>query len=122
MSALELWFYFTVLPNLETAADALTFVSAMAFILLLFISVIFDDDARKAEAVERRAAAVSKRWWIALTVLVCSITVGVLAPTERQIAMIVGGYVATNIEGVEKLPANVVRAANAFLERLANEE
>ena len=37
-------------------------------------------------------------------------------PNEKQMMYLIGGYVATNTEGVEKLPKNVVDAANRFLE------
>ena len=48
-------------------------------------------------------------------ILVCGF-IGVLIPGERAMYTIVGGYIATNIEDVEKLPANTVKALNKLLE------
>lgn len=42
-------------------------------------------------------------------------------PSERQMYIILGGYAATNVEGINKLPANLVGAANAYLEKMAKE-
>lgn len=38
-------------------------------------------------------------------------------PSSKQAWMIVGAYVATNIEGIDKLPKNTVKALNQFLEQ-----
>lgn len=44
-----------------------------------------------------------------------------LTPSEKQLYFIAGGYAATNVEGIEKLPSNLTKAANTWLERLAEE-
>lgn len=50
------------------------------------------------------------RWpWLANSIL----------PTEKQLYVIAGGYVATNTKDIAKLPDNVVKAANAWLEKAA---
>lgn len=43
-------------------------------------------------------------------------------PSERGMMTIVGGYFATNIENIEKLPPNLVNAANKFLEEYSKKE
>lgn len=46
----------------------------------------------------------------------------ILIPSTRDAMLIVGGYYATNIEGVKELPENVVDAANAFLKEYATDK
>jgi hypothetical protein len=41
-----------------------------------------------------------------------------MIPSEKALYKIIGAYAVTNIEGVEKLPPNIVKAANNFLEGL----
>jgi len=41
----------------------------------------------------------------------------VLTPSEKQMMYMIGGYAATNVENIEKLPKTVVNAANKFLEQ-----
>lgn len=38
-------------------------------------------------------------------------------PSTKGAMMMVGGYFATNLEGIEELPPNIVKAANAFLKQ-----
>jgi len=42
--------------------------------------------------------------------------IGLLIPTQDQMKYVVGGYVVTNVEGIQDLPKNVMGAANKFLE------
>ena len=39
-------------------------------------------------------------------------------PSEKSVYKIIGAYAVTNIEGIEKLPPNLVKAANNFLKGL----
>jgi hypothetical protein len=43
-------------------------------------------------------------------------------PSERQLKYILGGYVVTNIVGLNELPPNIIKAANKFLEDYAVDE
>jgi hypothetical protein len=45
-----------------------------------------------------------------------------LIPTTKEAYIIAGGYYVTNLEGVEKLPPNVVKAANKFIEQYTGVE
>lgn len=42
--------------------------------------------------------------------------VGNLVPDKEEMYTIIGGYFVTNIEGIDKLPENVIESANKFLE------
>lgn len=59
------------------------------------------------------------------TYVVSMVVVGLLSavtPTTNQAFMIMGGYYVTNIDDIEKLPPNVIKAANGFIENYLNEE
>jgi hypothetical protein len=60
-----------------------------------------------------------KKWGFAT--IVCSGLLAVLIPSEKQLYFIAGGYAATNITGIDKLPENVVKAANDWLEGVNKE-
>ncbi len=45
----------------------------------------------------------------------------VISPSSEQLYTVAGGYVATNTKDVAKLPDNVIKAANAWLEKAADE-
>lgn len=45
-----------------------------------------------------------------------------LLPGKAAIYTIAGGYLVTNVEGIEKLPPNMMGAANSFLEKFAKEQ
>lgn len=53
-----------------------------------------------------------------MTFVFClSSSVAVLTPTPKELAMILGGYYISNSEEVKKLPSNVVKTMNDFLEK-----
>ena len=60
-----------------------------------------------------------KKWGIATCVSISLIST--LIPSEKQLYFIAGGYAATNIAGIDKLPGNVVKAANDWLEGINKE-
>lgn len=59
-----------------------------------------------------RIAKYAKR---SLIVFFIAGTVSILAPSERDAYVIMGGYYATNNEEIKQLPENIVNASNAFL-------
>ena len=40
----------------------------------------------------------------------------IITPTKQTAYLMIGGYAVTNVEGIKELPANVIGAANHFLE------
>ena len=52
---------------------------------------------------------------IFVSLLILSIVGNVMAPSQKDAYVILGGYYATNNEEIKKLPENVVAASNAFL-------
>lgn len=56
-----------------------------------------------------------------LLVLPIATILHALTPTTKEAFMIIGGYALVNNEEVQKLPANVLGAANGFLEEYIQE-
>ncbi|OJW21223.1 MAG: hypothetical protein BGO49_24740 [Planctomycetales bacterium 71-10] len=89
-----------------------TFVTSP--ILLLIVHDVDVSDELKAMA---------KRW--AKRVVIAASACGLISPflpTRNDWYVMIGGYYVTQVEGIDKLPANVVGAANEFLERYQAEQ
>lgn len=54
-----------------------------------------------------------KRWLVYGAI---AFTIATFIPTNKQLAMIMGGYVVTNAESVGQIPDNTMKAINKFLE------
>ena len=61
-----------------------------------------------------------KKIYVVVPFIVMSLAMFI--PSEKQMMYIIGGYAATNVENIEKLPKNVVNAANKFLESYTDTE
>lgn len=105
----------TVISNLSySLAIILTFSLLVVFFatIFLFMPILLGDEEDSERA--KFTLKGMKPIYI-LCVVFCLF--GALLPSEKQIYLIIGGAYATNIDGIEKLPANVVKAANAFLDQ-----
>lgn len=43
-------------------------------------------------------------------------------PNEKQMMMLTGAYFVSNIEGIDKLPPNIIKAINSALENYGSDE
>lgn len=116
MSLFKLWFFFTVVPNLGGLAAGVITASVFAIIAGIIIYAMGRDAYREAGATN--VALGTRVFKTGLTTLVLASLLAVLAPSEKQMYLIAGGYVATNNAEVQKLPVAVLKSANAWLERL----
>jgi hypothetical protein len=58
--------------------------------------------------------------WVPRILLVIGVTfniVSALTPSQEKIALIFGGYMISNIDGVKDIPPNLVKAMNTVLEQ-----
>lgn len=110
MSMFDLWLLTTVIPGLDASVGlCMLLLGLVGGVLLMFCAfATFDNDDA--------APQLQKLSKIAVATWLCLLVLKTLLPNEDQLKWIVGGYFATNIEGVEQLPPNVIRAANKFLE------
>ena len=57
--------------------------------------------------------------WVVMGII-CLI-LSLFIPKDEHMHIIIGGYITTNTEGVEKLPTNLVNALNSFLETVVSD-
>ena len=115
MGLLTLWAVFT-LPSLASVIGVIAFLVALicgfAFIFCTVTAAIDDDEDMKKFA---RGVRPYVKW--ALVALFVTLFV----PSTDQMKYIIGGYLVTNIEHIDELPPNLVKAANRFLEEYTEE-
>lgn len=109
MSLLTLYLITTILPNLSLLMQGMLVFGLSALIMVVFFYGIM----------EAKLWPHTKAFVIGLCIVGA---VSCFIPDERQLALIIGGHFATNIEGIDKLPVNVVKAANSFLESVQEKE
>jgi len=115
-------YWILVLPNLGTAIGVVSSLLSIALIIYGFISIGFSDDNLYYTEASERPKVIAQRKskggkfikWSALPILIGMLST--LIPTDKQMMYMIGGYVVTNVQGIEKLPNNVIGAANKFLE------
>ena len=117
MDVLTLWAIFT-LPAVANNLQVIVFLAVALFGVGLvgYAACLSDDGEDVAKVIP--VWKVSKPWLIAASILW-----GVLlfVPSEKAMKYIIGGYLVTNIEHIDELPPNLVKAANRFLEEYTEE-
>jgi len=106
MSLFELYLLF-ILPEVGDLMVAISFFVLAAGVTIISIG-LFTDEMGKESARKIAKLVVAP----ALLILI----LGAFIPSKDAMKYIIGGYAVTNLEGIEKLPKNLVNAANAFLE------
>jgi uncharacterized BrkB/YihY/UPF0761 family membrane protein len=121
MSVFMLWLMIVFVPNIS-------FVTGLFFSNLMVISVVAgafgavkmliaqQDDDEDGRKMALRILKFAKK--VGVYAIVFALISSAL-PNERQLKYILGGYVFTNIAGLNELPPNILRAANKFLEDYA---
>jgi len=113
MSIFELYLIFTVVPALGGFAVFMLiaggFIGGATFLFY-----------------EEMVKGIGSRVALLISILKYSIPVAVVIvvflPNEAQMKYIIGGSYVTNIENIEKLPPNMIDAANKFLEKMNEAE
>ena len=109
MDLLTLYLIF-ILPNIQGVFIFLSIVTGVAILASFVFGAIEENERAKA-------------WGSSMIkVIIPFVVVASLIPSSKQMMYIIGGYAATNVENIEKLPKNVVNAANKFLESYTQEE
>lgn len=109
----------SAIPSLGVLVSLISILSLVASaVIFIFYSINrFEEHSENEKA---KTDTYFKRFLFLPKVGLVLALVAVLIPNERQLYFIAGGYVASNAEGVEKLPDNISKAANAWLEKLAD--
>jgi hypothetical protein len=122
MSILALWLFFTVIPGLEFFLGFTAFFSLVAAVVALVIGC--NNEPKSYNSDEENNLMRSTRSFcfkLSRNLIIYSIIaafIGSFIPSEKSMYKIIGAYAVTNIEGIEQLPPNIVKAANNFLEGL----
>lgn len=114
MSLLTLWLLFVVLPGLRGLTPGLFACSTILIGIYggWFIISLVEGSPHKPPVFLRN---------LGVFLLILASIISVTTPDKKSIMIIAGAYSVTNVEGIEKLPPNIVRAANDYLESLTNE-
>ena len=113
MSAFELWLLFTVVPNMN---EVLCMIGMIGLCILAVAGMACGFESAWNDNLWERYISYAKR---AVPALVACLLVAALLPSSTQIALIVGGSYATQLESVESIPPNLVKALNKALEDYA---
>lgn len=120
------WIYlYVVIENLVAGLKALVVVGVVAFLFMSFATLITSFDKHVSD-IAKRDYERCKRWLksVCLWFCVTSILV-VFFPDREDVALIFGGAALVSVaqtEEAQKLPENVLKAANKFLDEVEVEE
>lgn len=115
MSIFTLYFIFVILPSLAVVITAL-------LVLSLAISIVLFAFAFGTVRNEELAKSSLKKAKYFAGVFAALTLISIFVPSERQLYTIAGAYAITNIGEIDKLPKNLVDAANAYLEKIIENE
>lgn len=107
---MELWLLYLILMvgSWGLFAAIWAFISLVVSLGALMMASMEHTDADKALFFK------FGRW--AFTLSLVLLPFALFLPSNKTVMYMVGGYVATNVEGISDLPPNLVGAANKFLE------
>ena len=115
MSELQIYLLFVLLPGLDEGALLPILTGLIVILISSFVLIPYycDKSLKIPDEAAKKAGGAFKA---GVAILSCGWLMAVSLPNEREIKTMVGAYVVTNIEGVNRLPANIIKAANKFLE------
>ena len=111
-------YWILILPNLGSVISGLAWVGLIVFVIGSGVAFMIFDMDRENEKKKGILLAMKKF----IPAFVAAILITDFIPTEKQMMYMIGGYAVTNVENIEKLPKNVVNAANKFLEQYSDKE
>ena len=103
MTAFELYLLFILLPNIGSACLGLSLIGAF----VIFIWAM-------AHYVTRDINKPPKKRLLITSVILFLISTSM--PSSKEMAFILAGSYASDIEGIEELPENTIKALNKYLE------
>lgn len=116
MTLFQLYLFTVLLPNAHETFDFLSGVLTLIGIGLCVLAGIVAGPLDETENAKKILSAAFKCLIPGIILMLLCIPL----PSEKQIYTLAGGYVATNTKDIAKLPDNVIKAANAWLEKAAD--
>lgn len=113
MSLGLLYFIFVLVPGISSFMEAVFFLGAFILLGSGALCRAFAEDRNE------EAYATAFKWFknTLKTIAFCMV-ISIFIPDNKQMLTLIGGYAVTNNEQIQKLPDNVLKAANAYLEGL----
>lgn len=116
MSLGLLYLFLVILPNAHSTFDFLQGITWVMAGAILIVSGFVAGPAEEPESGKKLFI-----WSIKAAVLAAVFAIiSIPLPSDDQVYRLAGGYVATNIKDIAKLPDNLVKAANAWLEKASD--
>jgi len=115
-------YWILILPNIGVFFTVIGVLIIVACLFLIISAAISIDCTYGNEDKINRLRKTRDKATKFMVLPVIILFIAVFIPSGKQMMYMIGGYAATNIEDVEKLPKNVVNAANKFLESYAIDE
>ncbi len=123
MELWQLWLLFTV-PAIAIFVSVISVsIVFIGTILLLFLGskLCYDKASKQCDDVPETKALL--KFLVPTYSVFCVIALlSALVPTKDDAMKIVGGYYITNIENIDNLPPNIVKAVNKFIEEYLEDE
>lgn len=115
-----LWLLIVVIPGINGLLNTINiaiFVIACIVLLCAGLLIMFDSISNTDDLIKK----IKKFKYAAVIWFISCVFVGLL-PDKEQITYLVGGYFVTNIEDINKLPPNLIKSANQFLENYISDD
>lgn len=114
MSMWELYW----LTRLHPVGKFFGLLAFVFFVILMILAFYMTCRSADGEDIKDESQVFKK---VVICTLFCSFA-AILTPSNKDIAIILGGYWVSNSEEVKKLPVNVVKTVNDFLEKYQDDE
>jgi hypothetical protein len=116
-------YFILILPSIGSAITAIGAIIGVGFgvsgiVYFLNGDMAYGDQEKKANFFKAGRKAIKTGASICFPIIFLASFI----PSSKQMMYMIGGYAATNVENIEKLPKNVVNAANKFLESYTDKE
>lgn len=112
MSLFYLWFLVVLLPRLHSTSSTILYFGCAMVVGVVIIYLIWD-----SEDTEGASNFINKfRLKLVSIVLCICLVFTVIIPGKQDIAIIISGNFATNIEGLNQLPVNMIKRLNDYLD------
>ncbi|WP_417825349.1 hypothetical protein [Thalassospira povalilytica] len=117
---MELWqlWLIEVVPNVAGSIQAILAITCVLWLIVLLMSAaVYESLMPTDNPISKVTFKLKRLVFASLAVFVLLFAI----PSSSGMYRIVGGYVATNIEGIEELPKNLINAANDWAKSVSQE-
>lgn len=117
---MELWqlWLIEVVPNVAGSVQVILAITGVIWLIVLLMSAaVYESLIPKDNPISRVTFKLKRLVFASLAVFVLLFAI----PSQSGMYRIIGGYVATNIDGIQELPQNLINAANDWAKSVSQE-